>query len=259
MRIYTSARLNKAAALVPGGWPPANLLAEPRAFRPKVVFDLHQTLVDWVGPFCAFAGDLYGRKIDASKVRFYSIGHQADIPLTPDEFNDAFWRFVELGQGGYDALPALPGAIESFKAIQAAGIDARIWSFVPGAADFDRETLLASGSGQAQDATYDLVVNLGLAKDRKAARKMVRFIHPYRKLAEMSKENIPLIIEDNPATAVEAGAVYGHAAILMPESYALPVIAQGVLKLEDRKDLGDAVIGFFKGLAKSGALLGEVR
>lgn len=259
MKIYTSKRLQEAASQVAGGWPSANLTAQKRAFRPKVVFDLHQTLVDWVGPFCAFASDLYKVNIDPKKVRFYSLAYQHDMPITPDEFNNAFWAFVKLAQGGYDALPALPGAVESFKSIQAAGITPEIWTYVPGAGDADRETLLSAGTGMAQDATYELVVRLGLAANLKEARRMVRFIHPNRKLPEMAKEFIPLIVEDNPVTAVEAGAVFGQNAILLSEPYGIPVTCQGVLKLKDRKDLGQAVIGYFKALQAQGALLGEIR
>lgn len=259
MKTYTNARLAKAASKVAGEWPPANLVAQKETFMPKVVFDLHQTLVDWVGPFCNYAGKLYGVKLDPAKVRFYALGHQVDMPITPDQFNSAFWAFVALAKGGYDALPALPGAVEAVKKIKAAGIQVKIWTYVPGASDPDRETLMAQGTGMAQDATYELIVRLGFADSMKEARKMVRFIAPYRKCSEMVKEFIPLIVEDNPATAVEAGAIFAHAAILMPESYGSNVEAQGVLKLEDRKDLGEAVIGFFRGLQNAGALLGEVR
>lgn len=256
MAIYTTPRLAQAASKVPGGWPPANVLAQKQMFRRKVIFDLHRVLVDWTERFCEFAGKLYGVSLDASKIRFYCLGYDVGLAITPEQFNQAFWLFAGLGRGGYDSLKPMPYAVDTFKRVREAGIACEIWTYVPGATDYDRETLISTGTGAPQDATYELAVKLGFADERNVHR-VVRFIKPDAKPQEMAKEHIPLIVEDNPVTAVAAGLSFGHAAILVPERYNEGLVSPGVLRLENREDLAEAITGFFAGLEAHGALLGE--
>jgi hypothetical protein len=66
---------------------------------------------------------------------------------------------------------------------------------------------------------------------------------------------VPLLIEDNPETAVSVGMGIAHAVILVPESTNLGLVAPNVLPLTERKDLAKSVISFFAKLADAGLLL----
>ena len=68
-----------------------------------------------------------------------------------------------------------------------------------------------------------------------------------------------LLVEDHPVTAVQAGAEFGHAAILVPEPYNVGISAPGVLRLENRSDLAPAIIDFYKKLEEAGCLIGTGR
>ncbi len=249
----SNARLAKAASLVPLGWPPANLLEQKNEFDRKVVFDLHGPIVDWTTRFYEFASELYERPIDISKMRIYCGAYAANIPITPVEFNKAFWAFARLSRGGYDALNAQPHAVDAIHAIQKAGIKVEIWTYVPGSTDYDSDTLISQGSGAPQDATYRLLEQIGVGSAREV-RRMVRFIHPERKAPQMGEEHVPLIIEDHPGTAVVQAMCYGGATILVPETYNQHLTAPGILRLDKREDLADAVIGFFDALDGAGCL-----
>lgn len=255
MRTKTLSRsLQAKAAAVPLGWPPANLLDQKEQFVKKVVFDLHGPILDWAKAFCEVAENLYGVNLDAAAVRYYSMAYDSSFPLTPAQFNQVFATFARLGRGGYGSLEARPGIAETFKQIQAAGIAVEIWTWVPGAAEHDHETWKSFGTGIAQSATYELIERLGLVDD---VKRRVRFISPTHKVPEMLEAHIPLIVEDNPVTAVHASSS-GNACILTPEPYNEHTSDSGILRLNDHTEIATVVIDFFAKLEKAGAIIDGV-
>jgi hypothetical protein len=245
-----SPALRKRAAAVPLGWPPQNLLDQKGEFVKKVIFDLHGPILDWASAFCDVAASLYGVKLDAAAVRYYNMAFDSQFPLTPEQFNNVFATFARLGRGGYGSLEARPGIKETFKQIQAAGIVTEIWTWVPGAAEHNHETLKAFGTGIAQSATYELIERLGLVDN---VQRRVRFISPNSKVPTMMEEHAPLIIEDNPVTAVHASST-GHACILTPEPYNVHTADTGILRLNDHSEIASTVIDFFQKLEAAGAI-----
>ena len=243
--------LKEKTAEVPNGWPPANLLAQPEMFVRKVVFDLHGPILDWATPFCEVAEGLYGVKLDPAKVSIYNMAYDASFGLSPAQFNNAFVTFARLARGGYGDLPARAGIQETFAKLKAAGIAVEIWTWVPGAAEHNHDTLKPFGTGIAQSGTLELIRSLGLVDD---VQRQVRFISPNAKAAEMAEEHIPLIVEDHPVTAVAAG-MFGNACILVPETYNEHIVAPGVLRLNRHSELASTIIGFFKAMDTAGALL----
>jgi hypothetical protein len=245
-----SPALRKRAAAVPLGWPPQNLLDQKEEFVKKVVFDLHGPILDWSNAFCEVASRMYGVDLSAATVRYYSMAFDSQFPLTPEQFNQVFATFARLGRGGYGALEPRPGIVETFKQIQAAGIATEIWTWVPGAAEHDHNTLKAFGTGIAQSATYELIESLGLVDN---VKRRVRFISPTSKVPTMTEEHAPLIIEDNPVTAVHASST-GHACILTPEPYNVHTSDSGILRLSDHSEIAPVVIDFFRKLEEAGSI-----
>ncbi len=255
MSTRLSKRLVQAAANVPLGWVPPNILAQKQMFLRKVVFDFHGPISDFNNPIAAYLSGLYGVEIDPAKMLdHYRWGYNSGMPITQPEFERGLENFGRLARGGFGDLPAMPGIKEAFKQIQDAGIAIEIWTYVPGASDHSHDTLLARGTGIAQVNTLELVEKFGIVEN---VRKQVRFIKPEAKVANMALEHIPLIIEDHPVTAIQAGAEYGHAAILVPEPYNKNISAPGVLRLENRADLAPAIIDFYKKLDEAGCLIGK--
>ncbi len=253
MSTKLSKRFITAAAALPLGWPPKNLLAQKEMFVKKVVFDLHGPILDFNGPFLAHLAGLYNKKLDVSMLDHYNMGYNVGMPITPHQFQRGLQNFGRLAHGGFRDLPAMPGIVEALKQIQDAGIKVEIWTYAPGATDYSHDTLLSNGTGIAQLATLECIEALGIVKD---VHKQVRFIKPEAKAPGMAAEHIPLIVEDHPVTAVTAGAAYGNAAILVPEHYNRGVSAPGVLRLDNRADLAPAIISFFAELEKAGCLIG---
>lgn len=245
--------LKTRAAAVPLGWPPANLLSQRDEFVKKVIFDLHGPILDWSKAFCEVAGSLYGVKLDPAAVRYYNMGYDASFPLSPAQFNAIFPVFARLARGGYGDLELRPGIVETLKQLREAGIAYEIWTWVPGAAESNHETLKAFGTGIAQSVTRDLLVKAGVITD---PMRQLRFIKPNDKVPSMMEEHIPLIVEDNPVTAVAAGMAAGHACILTPEPYNEHLAANGVLRLNDHSELAPVIIDFFKKLEDAGSLIG---
>jgi len=141
--------------------------------------------------------------------------------------------------------------VEAMRKIIAAGIGIEIWTWTPSASETQFSGLKSYGTGIAQRVTLDLIQKLKLPID---IVREVRFMSPDRKKWEMVEERIPLIVEDNPETAVGVGRGIGHAAILVPESYN-DITSENVLRLTDRKHLAATVIGFFAKLDAAGVLL----
>lgn len=245
-----SRSLQTRAAAVPLGWPPANLLEQRETFVKKVVFDLHGPILDWSKAFCGLASGMFGVTLDESAVRYYSMAYDSKFPLSPDQFNRLFATFARLGKGGYGDLEVRPGVVETFKQIREAGIAVEIWTWVPGAAEHDHETLKSFGTGIAQSATYELIERLGIVDD---VQKRVKFVSPTSKVGRMLDKHIPLIVEDNPVTAVHASSA-GNACILTPEPYNLHTRDQGILRLNDHSEIASVVIDFFQKLEAAGAI-----
>lgn len=234
------------------GWPPKSILQpeEGHHWSRTVVFDLHNTLVNWTSAFIQFANTIYGYDMDPSKQRFYSFQMDPDNPLSNAEFVDLFVAFARRHDGGYGDLEPYEGAIEAIKAIKAAGIEVKVWTWTPGAAESRLNHSAGSyNHGVAQGETRKLIAKLGLDPDRD-----LRFISPGSKKYEMVSEHIPLIVEDSPETAVGVGQM-AHAAILVPEEYTKGVKAPNVLRLDHRSQLAPTVIRFFEELDAAGKLL----
>jgi hypothetical protein len=216
-----------------------------------VVFDLHEVIVKWVAQFINFANLTYGYNITPKGSSLYNLQFDPSVSITPEQFEEAFSAFARLSTGGYGDLEAHDGIVEAMQAIKDAGINIEIWTWTPGAPETQLTGLKSYGTGVAQRVTIDLIKKLGIPVD---VDRQVRFMGPDRKKWEMVEERVPLIIEDNPETAVGVGRGIGHAAILVPEPYN-NIVSENVLRLTDRKQLAATVIDFFKKLDDAGVLL----
>ncbi len=238
----------------PHPWPPQSVL-EPglhHLWERTVVFDFHEVCVDWFSKFANFVNQTCpGANIDSAKHRYYVAGYDPNIEMTPDQYRDAFFQFARLARGGYGDLEPVPGIKDAMERIVKAGIEIEIWTWTPGAAD-TWKGFNAFSTGIAQQVTATLINKLGLPLD---PTRQLRFMHPGAKKWEMAEEHIPLIVEDNPETAVGVGTTLAHAAILVPTSYNAGVVAPNVLRLDDRKELAPVVIDFFKKLDEAGVVL----
>ncbi len=246
-------RQSQASRRTTKDWPPASVLNPGQRVKwsREVVFDFHEVCVKWIARFCDFVNTLYGYNIKPDQLGFYNMQFDPSIPLTPEQFDQAFASFARLSVGGYGDLEAHEGIKEAIEQIQKAGIRVLIWTWTPGAAEIKFDGTGAYQTGIAQRVTKDLIRKLGLPVD---VDRDVRFMQPGRKKWEMAEEHIPLIVEDNPETAV-AVASAAHAAILVPEHYNDSLEFRNVLRLSDRRELAPTVIDFFKKLDEAGVLL----
>lgn len=252
MSIKLSKRLASDAASVPMGWPTANVLRQKKMFLNKVIFDFDGPIVDFNTHFLDYLSRLYQVKLDKSMLTHYNMGYNAAMPISPHQFQVGLDNYGRLAKGGFSDRKPMPGILDALKQIQAAGIRVEVWTYSPGATDHNPDTLVSNGTGTAQNATLELIRQLGFLEN---PDQQVRLIKPEMKAVEMAKEHIPLIVEDHPGTALAAGSVFGHAAILVPEPYNVGISAPGVLRLSDRADLAPAVISFFQKLREAGCLL----
>jgi len=243
-------RKNKASLTA---WPPQSVLipGPNHKWRREVVFDFHEVCVKWVHRFADFIHRQYGIKIDPETIQFTNLQYDPSNGLTPEQFNEAFVTFARLSKGGYGDLEAHAGIKETMEQIRAAGIGISIWTWTPGAIEQKFEGGSAYQTGVAQRVTRDLIQKLGLPID---VDRELRFMQPGGKMWAMAEEHIPLIVEDNPATAVQVAGL-AHAAILVPEAYNESLSFNNVLRLNDRSELAPAVIEFFKKLDEAGVLL----
>lgn len=249
-----STRKSPARTKLVAGWPPESVLnpGPDHKWVREVVFDFHEVCVKWVARFTEFVNRCYGYNIKPEQLRFYHMQFDPRIPLTPEQFNQAFVAFARLSRGGYGDLEAHAGIRQALTQIRKAGIGVSIWTWTPGAAEIKPEGDSAFQTSIAQRVTKDLIVRLGLPVD---VDREVQFMRPDQKAKEMAEEHIPLIVEDNPGTAVAVGQGIGHAAILVPEPYNEGFACRNVLRLSDRRHLAPTVIDFFKKLEAAGALL----
>lgn len=244
---------NQASRIPTGTWPPNSVLkpGPNHKWSREVVFDFHEVCVKWVERFCEFVNLTHGYNINPSQIDFYNMQFDPSTAITPEQFDDAFVAFSRLSVGGYGDLVAHEGIKEAMEAIKAAGIKVTIWTWTPGAAEIKFDGAGAYNTSIAQRVTRDLIVKLGLPVD---VERDLRFMKPERKKWEMAEEHIPLIVEDNPETAV-AVASAAHAVILVPEAYNKSLSFNNVLRLNDRGELAPAVINFYKKLDEAGVLL----
>lgn len=235
-------------------WPPASVLnpGSSHKWSREVVFDFHEVCVKWTKRFCDFINRCYGYDIKPEQIRFYNMQFDPSIPLTPEQFDEAFVSFCRLSVGGYGDLESHAGIKETIEQIKAAGIRVQIWTWTPGAAEIKFDGAGAYNTGIAQRVTKDLIRKLGLPLD---ADRDVRFMKPGEKKWEMAKEHIPLIVEDNPETATSVALGAAHAVVLVPESYNEGFTCRNVLRLSNRKALAATIIDFYKKLDEAGKLL----
>jgi len=238
----------------PYAWPPESVLNPGANFvwKREVAFDFHQVITNWVEQYVKFINKTYGYNIDHTQIDFYNMQFDPRIPLTPEQHEEAFVAFARLSKGGFGELKAYPGIRETFRKIMAAGIKVKIYTWTPGAAERIPGSAKSFNSGAAQRATFELIKSLDLGID---PIRDVKFMGPHSKKWKMAEEHIPLLIEDNPETAVGVGMTIAHAVILVPETTNVGLIAPNVLPLKDRKDLAKSVIGFFAKLDAAGLLL----
>ncbi len=233
-------------------WPPQSILSPGSDFTwtKEVVFDLHNTLVDWTGRFLAYCQRNYGLTINPLDQKFYHLWANPQFGLSYEQFVAAFISFATRARGGYGDLEFYPGAIEQIKEIKDAGIGVKIWTWTPGASEPRIDGSFAGmDTGIAQGVTKELVAKLGVDPDRD-----LRFISPGEKKYQMFEDHIPLIVEDSPETAMGV-ASGGHAALLVPTTYNVGVAAPNILRLDHRDHLAPAVIEFFNRLESEGLVL----
>jgi hypothetical protein len=245
---------SEVSKLTPYAWPPVSVLkpGTGHLWSKTVVFDFHQVVTNWVEQYIKYVNATYARNIDHTKISAYNLQFDPEVDLSPEEHAEAFINFARLSRGGYGSLKAYPGVREMFRKILDAGIEIQIYTWTPGATDKIPGGDKSHGSGIAQRVTFALMKSLDLGID---VENDVKFMGPGDKKWTMAKKHIPLIVEDNPETAVSVGMCMKHAVILVPEPQNEGLIAPNVLRIQDRKELADVVIDFYKKLDEAGLLL----
>jgi len=238
----------------PYAWPPETVLnpGENFLWKREVAIDFDQVVANWTEQYVKFINLTYGYNIDHKQINFYNMQFDPRIALTPEQHEESFIAFSRLSKGGFDSLKPYDGIVKTFRQILDAGIRIKIYTWVPGATEKVPGGAKSFNSGQAQRARYEMIKALDLGID---PIKDVKFMGSGAKKWKMAEEHVPLLIEDNPETAVGVGMCAAHAVILVPESTNAGLIAPNVLPLTDRKDLAKTVISFFKKLDDAGLLL----
>jgi len=212
----------------------------------EVIFDLHETIVNWGGTIANIAKQMYPHSnFDPNKMGFYNAGFDPGCNLNPYE-----WEMVliqSLTHGVYGQLPLVDKDIRAqMWRIAKAGTRCRIATHVPGASDISHTDKIPIHTNVAQRLTLELIKRHDLPVD---IDRDVEFIYPSRKKDFMAERYIPLIIEDNIETAAGV-ATYAHACILVPKSYNAGFKCPNVLRLDNRAELDTRVIAFFKELKR---------
>jgi len=238
----------------PYAWPPETVLNPGRGFIWKrvVAFDFHQVVTNWLEQYVKYINATYKRDIDHTKISLYNLQFDPNVNLTPAEHEEAFVNFARLSRGGYGSLQPYPGIREAFRKISDAGIKIKIFTWTPGATEKILGGDKSYGSGIAQRVTRELIESLDLGID---VDRDLKFIAPAEKKWKLVEDHIPLLVEDNPETAVSVGMGIGHAVVLVPETQNEGLIAPNVLRLTDRTELADTVISFYAKLGEAGLLL----
>lgn len=215
-----------------------------------VVFDLHNTLVDWTGPFVRHVNGLRGYKMDAKNIGLYHMQFDPDNPLSDEQFLADFHTFAKKAVGGYGDLPFYKESVDTLKRLKDIGLNPKIWTWTPGAADTRIDSNAAAfHDGVAQGVTKLLVERLGLNGDRD-----LRFMKPAEKKYVMVREHIPVIVEDSSETAVGVGQM-GNVALLVPQPYNKGISAPNVVCLDNLSQVAPAIIEFYTELAARDLLL----
>src|SRR5205823_1361729 len=162
----------------------------------------------WLEQYVKFLNKTYTRNIDHTKVNFYNLQFDPAVNLSPAEHEEAFLAFARLSRGGYGTLNEYKGIRETFREILDAGIKIKIFTWTPGASEKIPGGDKSHGHGMAQRATRDLIEKLDLGID---IDRDLRFMSAGDKKWKMAEEHIPLIVEDNPETAVGVAMGIGHA------------------------------------------------
>ena len=211
-----------------------------------VLFDLHETIVNWGGTIATIAKQMYPHSnFNPNKMDFYNAGFDPSCNLNSYE-----WEMVliqSLTHGVYGQLPLVDKDIRAqMWKIARTGTRIRIATHVPGASDISHTDKIPVHTNVAQRLTIELIKRLDLPVD---LERDVEFIYPSRKKEFMAERYIPLIIEDNIETAAGV-ATYAHACILVPKSYNAGFKCPNVLRLATRAELDTRVISFFKELKR---------
>jgi hypothetical protein len=223
---------------------------EGHKWQAKVACDFHNVIVNWDDPIAEFINKIHpDAKIDPSKHRFYDIGNDPTTAISPREWQDLFPEFC-ASTPGYGGLPIISGMREQLWEIHEAGIGIEIMTYVPGVASVLSDSMMALRTGVAQRQTIELIESLDLPID---IRKDVKFVAPHEKPRRMSEKHIPLLIEDNAATAALARNM-GLATLLVPMS-SNQITCPNVLRLKSRDEVALRTIEFFKPLREAGLLL----
>lgn len=219
-------------------------------WQATVACDFHNVIVDWDHPIADYINKIHpDAKIDPSKHRFYDIGHDPTVAISPREWADLFPEFC-ASTPGYRGLPLIEGMREQLWTIKEAGIGIEIMTYVPGVTSILSDNMMALRTGVAQRQTLELIESLDLPID---IRKDVKFVAPHDKPRRMSEKHIPLLIEDNAATAALARNM-ALATLLVPTS-SNQITCPNVLRLKSRNEVATRVIEFFEPLREAGLLL----
>jgi hypothetical protein len=212
----------------------------------EVIFDLHETLLNWGVPIATIAKQMYPHSnYNPHKMGFYNAGFDPGCNLTPYE-----WEMVliqALTHGLYGKLELVDDQIRGqMWNIANAGTRCRINTHVPGASDVSHTDKIPIHTNVAQRLTLELIKRLDLPVD---VDKDVDFVYPSKKKDFMAERYIPLLVEDNIETAAGV-ATYAHACILVPKTYNEGFTCPNVLRLENRSELDTRIIAFFKELKR---------
>jgi hypothetical protein len=238
----------KATAASQTLWLPDSIknVSSDEKWSNEVLWDLHETIVNWGAPIANLAKQLYPHSnFDPTKMSFYNAGFDPSCNLNPYEWEMVLIQALTHGLYGQLELADKDTHRQMWK-IAKSGTRNRIATHVPGASDISHTDKIPYHSNVAQRLTLELIKRLNLPVD---VERDVEFIYPHRKKDFMADRYIPLIIEDNIETAAGV-ATYAHACILVPKSYNAGFKCPNVLRLDNRAELDTRVIAFFKELKR---------
>lgn len=234
-------------------WPPASVLNPFPGFMWSnlLALDLHNTLVDFSGPFGRYVKAIMNKDVYPERSLYYDWAYDPEFGLSPDEFMAALENFSQLARNsGYGGLSAYQGTLRFLEQVKAEGIRPVIYTWTPGVGDPRLGRSGRYSTGIAQERTRQLVRELGFPIDPETD---IKFMQPGDKRKAILEYHIPLIVEDSPVTAVQIASM-AHAAILVPHSYNR-IRFPNVLRLDNLAQLTPTVIEFYGRLREAGVLL----
>ena len=197
-------------------------MSGPRPASRTILTDVDQVLLDWAGPFHAWA-EARGW---ASLARLEDVyAPSLAFGMTPEEELAAIVAFN--ASGALDDQPARPCALEAVPALRRAG-----WDFV---------AITACGPGPARTRPARLAEAFGFAWDRV---EVVGLRGSKEALLRAHLERLgPCVwVEDSPAHAV-AGAEMGHRSFLVHHAYNAGLDHPGVTRVAGWGDVLAALEG----------------